>query len=69
MRMTNRIAILMLSACTATFVGCSEMKDNPRTTGTIAGGESIERHGAALGGFVDRALRPAQKRAEDRVVG
>ena len=45
---------------TAAFIGCSEMKDNPRTTGTVAGGAT----GAAVGAAVDK-----DKPAEGAIIG
>ena len=42
--------ILALSLALATSVGCEDMKKNPRTTGTIAGGAT----GAAVGAAVDK---------------
>jgi hypothetical protein len=62
MRRTNTFVAIAVSTIFAGFavLGCSEMKDNPRTTGTIAGGAT----GAAVGAAIDK-----DKPAEGAIIG
>jgi hypothetical protein len=60
MRRTNAFVIVAISGFLSAVAGCSEMKDNPRTTGTIAGGAT----GAAVGAAVDK-----DKPAEGAIIG